>query len=78
MIKEYDIRMATQGEVLLKETEEMIRTIREAQGYLSDMNPSLAFRLWQKVELDLVVFHKMATELKEEYGTPKKESQGQV
>ena len=71
-MNEYDTRMATQAEILLRKTEVMLDTIKEAQKYISDMNPSLAFKLWNNAELDLHVFHKLATDIKEEYGTPTK------
>jgi hypothetical protein len=73
-MNDYDIKMATQAEVLLRRTEKMLETVREAQKYVSDMNPNLAFRLWSTIEVDLSVFNKMANELKEEYGTPKEKS----
>lgn len=73
-MNEYDARMATQSEILLKRTDKIISTIQEAQKYIADMNPSLAFRLWQNVEVDLVVFQKRSNEIKEEYGTPTKEN----
>jgi len=74
MNREYDLRMATQAEILLRRIPDMISVIQKTQIYLSDMNSSLAFKLWQQAEMDLCVFQTCANKIKEEYGTPEKES----
>ncbi len=71
-MNKYDVAMTTQAEILLKNTEESIAVLKEVQAYISDINPSLAFKLWRKVELDLGVFIAQANKIKEEYGTPSK------
>lgn len=71
-MNKYDASMATNAEILLENSDEMIATLKEAQKYISDMNPGLAFKLWHKAELDLTVFIKQANKIKEEHGTPSK------
>jgi hypothetical protein len=65
--------MATQAEILLRDAEQMIHTLKKSQHFISSIDSSMAFELW-KIERDLTVFNTLTSQIKEEYGTSNKES----